>query len=135
FGNLICTRSVAHHNSVRKHVNHEWMLQLRGNHYMTLKKCEADKNSQEIYVYENLPLMACKTNGDYNITNGEEFIVKSFHDKFVILKSEDSKDIPIKATDLTKLFYPAYCMTVYRSQGITFEGSYTIFEWEIMDPK
>jgi hypothetical protein len=26
-------------------------------------------------------------------------------------------------------------MTVHRSQGSTFEGPYTIFEWEIMDPK
>ena len=53
-------------------------VKLRGNNYLTLKKFEADKNSQEIYVYENLPLIACKTSGDYNVTNGEEFMVKDF---------------------------------------------------------
>ena len=111
------------------------MLKLRGNNYLTLKKFEADKNSQEIYVYENLPLIACKTSGDYNVTNGEEFMVKDFNEKIVILKScdpTDPKDISVKAEFLTKIFYPAYCLTVHRSQGTTFEGSYTIFEWEHM---
>jgi len=114
------------------------MLQLRGNNYITLKKCEADKNSQEIYVYEKLPLIACKTNGDYGIVNGEEFIVKSFNEKFIILKSDDpkiSKDISVKAADLTKIFYPAYCLTIHRVQGTTFDGPYKIFEWEILDNK
>ena len=95
----------------------------------------ADKNSQEIYVYENLPLTACKTNGDYNVTNGEEFMVKDFNEKIVILKScdpTDPKDISVKAEFLTKIFYPAYCLTVHRSQGTTIEGPYTIFEWEHM---
>ncbi len=100
---------------------------------MELKKCVADKNSQDIYVYENLPIIACKTNGSYGIVNGEEFTVKSFDDKYVVLKSD--KDILIKTNDLTKIFYPAYCLTVHRAQGSAFEESFSIFEWDIMDER
>ena len=133
FGNKVCQKSVAYHNSVRKQVNHEWMLKLRGSNFMELKKCAADKNSQDIYVYENLPIIACKTNCEYGIVNGEEFTVKSFDDKHVIINAD--KNISIKTNDLTKIFYPAYCLTVHRAQGSTFEGSFSIFEWELMDER
>ena len=29
----------------------------------------------------------------------------------------------------TRLFYPAYAITIYKSQGSTFDHSFTVHEW------
>src|SRR4051794_24912948 len=54
--------------------------------------------------------------------------------KNLFFKIRRFKKCSIKATDMTKLFYVSYCDRA-STQGITFEGLYTIFEWELMDPK
>jgi hypothetical protein len=40
-------------------------------------------------------------------------------------------EIPIK--DFQKLFYVAYCITVCRSQGSTYDNEYTLHEFERYD--
>ena len=41
----------------------------------------------------------------------------------------------IEISDIANYFYPAYCITVHRSQGTTFDHPYTIFEWDLMDER
>ena len=37
--------------------------------------------------------------------------------------------------DFTKMFYVAYCVTIHKSQGQTYDHSYTIHEWSMLDER
>ena len=76
-------------------------------------------------------MIACRTVGKYEIANCDEFIVKSFDKSNVKLKC-DTMEKNIEISDIAKYFYPAYCITVHRSQGTTFDHPYTIFEWHLI---
>lgn len=134
FGHVMMPRSVSYHNSKRKLVNKMWMERKRNNNYVTIPRCKADKRSQDIDLYVGLPLIACKTVGKYDIANGEEFVVDSYNKVIVVLKSNDLVK-KVALADIGNYFYPAYCLTVHMSQGSTFTGAYTIYEWDKMNDK
>ena len=48
---------------------------------------------------------------------------------------DDEKEIEIPINEFQKLFYVAFCITVHRSQGSTFNHSYTIHEFEKFDER
>ena len=50
----------------------------------------------------------------------------------IIVVDEDGKEKKerIPFCDFQKLFYVAYCITIHRSQGSTFDHPYTIHEWD-----
>ena len=64
-------------------------------------------------------------------------IKKIDYDSEMILITDDVQterqpiEIPIK--DFQKLFYVAYCITVCRSQGSTYDHEYTLHEFERYD--
>lgn len=111
-----------------------WMERKRGENYVTIPRCKADKRSQDIDLYVGLPLIACKTVGKYDIANGEEFVVDSYNKAMAVLKSNNLVK-KVLLSDIGNYFYPAYCLTVHMSQGSTFTEAYTIYEWDKMNDK
>lgn len=116
------------------------------NHYaakadktVTVLRFKSDKKSQDITLYKGLPLLACMTNFTLDIMNADMFVVKSFDKKQVTICYEGEEDTGIEKkvflTDVTKLFYPAYCITCHSSQGQTYRIPYTIYEWEYMEER
>jgi ATP-dependent exoDNAse (exonuclease V) alpha subunit len=95
------------------------------------EKIEYDDNSQNVYLLEGMPIIARKNYKDLDIFNNETFIIKEIlEDKgiIVIIDIENTNyNIPIK--DFQSLFYVAYAITIYKSQGSTFDKPYTIHEW------
>ena len=85
-------------------------------------------------MYQKLPLIACRTVSKYDIANCEDFSVVSFDSSTVKLRC-GTMEKNIEISDVAKYFYPAYCITVHRSQGMTFNEPYTIYEWDQMDEK
>ena len=49
------------------------------------------------------------------------------------IQDENDKVIQIPVGKFQKLFYVAYCITVYKSQGSTFNSQYTIHEYSKFD--
>ena len=90
---------------------------------------------QSKYVlHEGLPLMAYKTAGSgvNRVFNSEEFIVKSFNDKHMILtKTDDDTDVKLEIKN-TNIFKPIYGITVHKAQGMTITRPYSIYEYEKM---
>ena len=53
----------------------------------------------------------------------------------MIIISDDEKEFDILINEFQKLFYLAFCITVHKSQGSTFNHSYTIHEFENFDER
>ena len=76
-----------------------------------------------------MPVIARKNYKELDIFNNETFIIKEIlEDKIVIIDDENTRyNINIK--DFQSLFYVAYAITIYKSQGSTFDFEYTIHEF------
>ena len=62
--------------------------------------------------------------------NGETFVVKDFTEKVITLveKSSDKEFAIPRDDDFVYNFNPNYCMTVYASQGQTFDQPYGLYD-------
>ena len=98
---------------------------------------EKDPNSQGMWIYKGLPIIAKKNDKDkYDILNNEIFMVKYVDTKTKkvhITDDENEKIIPLNV--FNKYFYPAYCVTVHKMQGSTVNEPLSIFEWSRMSEK
>ena len=73
-----------------------------------------------------------KTDVKIGIVNNEMFTIKSiYNDKIEI--TNENKTIEISSKDFQFLFYIAYCITIHKSQGSTFDFDHTIHEWHKLD--
>jgi hypothetical protein len=103
---------------------------------LKLNKLDFDKNSQDVELLPNMPIIARVNNKNYRIANNETFIIESIKDTNIVVRSESSNniiEIPIK--EFQTLFYIAFCITVHKSQGQTFNHPYTIHQWSLFDER
>jgi hypothetical protein len=103
---------------------------------LKLSKVEYDKNSQDVELLPNMPIIARVNNKGYDIANNETFTIYSIKDNIIKIESDEEHniiDIPVK--EFQKLFYVAFCITVHKSQGATFDHPYTIHQWSLFDKK
>jgi len=123
-----CEKSLAYNNRVRIAVNSRWMLQKReGKKYITIPAIPGrTKETQEIYVYKSMPLIAIESNKTHEIANADEFRVISFNANQVKVGAvlddgsiDDDKILEIPVDIFPKLLQPAYCVSVHRSQCST----------------
>lgn len=138
-GKKECDISICYTNNKRIHINTEKMRKYKPKISMKCSKDINDENSQDIYLYNGLPLIAKKTDKQYDVFNSEIFKILKINKvkKVVTIIDPDNDTITkdIKIDDITKIFYPAYCMTVHRLQGSTINNDMTIYEWHLMDNK
>jgi ATP-dependent exoDNAse (exonuclease V) alpha subunit len=99
---------------------------------LKLKASLKNPNSQDVELLENMPIIAMKTDLKIDIVNNEIFTIKSIY-RDVIEITNENKTIEINSKDFQDLFYVAYCITIHKSQGSTFDFDYTIHEWEKLD--
>ena len=53
--------------------------------------------------------------------------------KSEIILEDEEKEIEIPRRQFNRLFVVAFCITIHKSQGATFDTPYVIHEWNIMD--
>ena len=101
---------------------------------ITIKAKETDDNSQDVKLLKGMPIIARKTTDKLDIMNNETFTILDINDKtFKIKVNQTPIEIDIK--DFSDLFYIAFCMTVFKSQGQTINHEYAIYEWERFDKR
>jgi ATP-dependent exoDNAse (exonuclease V) alpha subunit len=99
-----------------------------------LKAIETDPHSQDVILYNDMPLISHVNNKELDIFNNEEFIIKKIDDFFITIQNERGLK-KIQTKDFQRLLYPAYCITMHASQGSTFDEEYTIHEWKRLSRK
>jgi hypothetical protein len=131
YGKKVCRRSLCWTNKTRKAVNAEQMLKEAEG-----KQCYLINNMK---VFVGLPLIANLTRSygekkdKQAVVNNEEFTVTNITQKTVELTNERcSLTLP---HILLKFFDLAYCLTVHKSQGSTYDFPYSIYEYKRFDEK
>jgi hypothetical protein len=99
-----------------------------------LKCKEGDEMGQDVKLLKGMPIIARKTTEKYDIMNNETFNIYDINkETFKIIVHQSPIEISIK--EFQELFNVAFCMTVFKSQGQTFNENYSIFEWERFDKR
>ena len=81
-----------------------------------------------------MPIIAKKTTDKYDIMNNETFYIKSINNEFFTIVVHQTP-IQIDIKEFQDLFNVAFCMTIHKSQGQTFDHKYRIYEWEKLNDR
>jgi hypothetical protein len=100
--------------------------------FIHIPKLYYDDNSQEYRLCEGMPLISRINLKSKCIFNNELYNVKKIKPNTIIV-SNRMNEVEIDIDDIPRLFNVAFCITVHKSQGQTFNKDYTIYEWNKMD--
>ena len=100
-----------------------------------IEKNMFDPNSQEITVYPSLPIISKHNDKKFDIVNNEQFVVQELKENGMFLIKNEERELEITKEQFRNIFYPAYCITIFSSQGATFNFPYTIHEWPRLSKK
>lgn len=134
--------NICYLNKTRIEVNKYWNERERTNSSAFIKKDENDEATQDIYLYEGLPLISRKNVGEMMINN-EKFVLDNYDDEYLFLSSERPDEngekfihkIDVKIEDIHKCFLLNYCSTTHKAQGETIYENFTIYDFEKMSIK
>ncbi len=147
FGNKFTERHLSFTNKKRIEINDKCMKQFKNQAMekakrlkkkspaiVSLKKLDYDKNSQDVELLAGMPIIARVNNKLYNISNNETLKIVSVDSTRIRVRSDMTDEIKeIGLNEFQALFYLAFCITVHKSQGCTFNYPYTINEWNLFD--
>ena len=143
YGHEIGWKNICYTNFCRKEVNKLCMdkylkkmkiksLLVKANCNCQFKNCKC--LSQDIRLYDKLPLIGYKNCKEHNVYNSVDYtVVKWDKDNVKILNNFDGTTNIMQTNQITNFFLPAYCITTHKAQGSTIKGNYSILEWEKMD--
>ena len=138
--------NICFYNDTKKHINKMWNDKLKTNNSLFIPMNEDDDNSQDMYVYEGLPVIATRNKrNDEGIlwANSEKFNVINYDNENVILHNERPNDdgepemygVEISIDDFKNNFCLNYCCTTHKTQGETLTENFTIYDWNKMNTK
>jgi len=139
-------RNICYFNKTRKRINKYWNDKKKKDEDLFILADEENDKTQDMYIYEGLPVIAMKTKHDGDdvlFANSETFNVGNIDNEYISLYNErpDEKgekkkyiyDCPIE--DFRDYFLLNYCSTTHKSQGETITEKYTIYDWDFMTTK
>ena len=137
FGSEFTMKHLAFTNKKRIEINKKCMdtdkIKYHGKKYI-LEANIHDANSQEVILYPKLPVICKKNDEPQNLINNEQFIVSKLTSSSVYVKN-DEKELVIDMDKFQEFFYPAYCITIHRAQGASFNFPYTIHEFNRLNKR
>ena len=137
-------RNLCYYNRTRKHINKIWNEKLKKDNCLFLKEDIEDEYTQDMNIYQELPVIARKTVDKGEICmNNETFEVLNYDNDNIYLWNTRPNDdgepeihsIDIKIENFIEIFSLNYCSTTHKSQGETINENFTIYDWEKMSSK
>jgi ATP-dependent exoDNAse (exonuclease V) alpha subunit len=131
--------NLSYKHSTRIRVNHECQERFLTEHKrksLFIPKDELNNKTQDVNLCVGMPVICHKTHQKKNkkvdenlfVLNSERFKVKEIKKDVIILDGE--REIEIHKDLFHKYFYLGFCITLHSSQGETFKGRYTIYDWD-----
>ena len=93
-----------------------------------VKKLMYDKNTQDYTLAEGMPLISRINNAKLGIFNNEMFICHKINEKDIIVKNLSGEEYIIDKNYFNKYFLLQFCITTHKSQGISLDKPYCIYE-------
>jgi len=99
---------------------------------LVVPRLKYDRNSQDVRLLTGMPIIARINNIMNEIYNNELFTAKSVDriNNSITITDGSDKIVEIKTEVFQISFYIAFCITVHKSQGSTFNHSYTVHEFD-----
>jgi len=148
FGSQMCTRNLCFLNLTRKRVNATLMEMHRPGSaiLMPVGGMEHDREVQDVWLYDGLPLISRVTDKAGEAVSNETFTVTHVYERKKLVEcsttrpTEDGKGsrnhvILVPLADFHRRFLPNYCTTVHKAQGETITVPFTIWNWARMEPR
>lgn len=159
---LITDRNICYYNKTRIRINKMWndKNKKEGDLFLSKPISRLTRNgdinqddekyfklTQDMYIYENMPVIAMRTLYDerYNLlfANSETFNICLIGDEEIGLYNErpdkngekEPYNVSIPIEDFNKYFLMNYCSTTHKTQGETITENFTIYDWNAMDTK
>ncbi len=127
------TRHITLSNKKRIKINQIIMDEItrRKTRFLELKKLPFDPNSQDVKLYKNMPVISRRNAIKYDIVNNETFIISQidFQNEIITVTDNCEKIVDVPFKMFQTMFYVAFAITIYKSQGSTFDHPYTIHEF------
>lgn len=134
FGKEQTYKNICYTNRMRRHVNavcmKKWINEKNPDVVVHVAKNKDDKQSQDMVLSVNMPLIASQSNMNIGIINNETFVIKEIDEEQMKVINDLGEMLTIKYNDINKNFYPAFAITCHKAQGDTINEPYTIYEWE-----
>ena len=160
---LITDRNICYYNKTRIRINKMWndKNKKEGDLFLSKPISRLTRNgdinqddekyfklTQDMYVYEGLPVIAMRTLYDKEeskllFANSETFNICYIGDEEIGLYNErpdengqkEPYNISIPIEDFNRYFLMNYCSTTHKTQGETITENFTIYDWDSMDTK
>ena len=137
FDSKLTLRNLSFTNKKRIEINKLCMdsekTKYHGKKYI-LEANKHDCESQEVTLYKNLPIICKKNDESLELINNEQFVVCKITDSEVHIKN-DIKKLIIDMNKFQEYFYPAYCITIFKAQGQTYNFPYSVHQWNRLDKR
>jgi hypothetical protein len=139
-------RNICYYNRTRIHVNKLWNDKLKKDGDLFIPENVLDEYTQDMYVYEGMPIIAKKTKHDGDgllFANSETFTIGDIDAEYISMYNErpdenGEKEMYVYACPISEFreyFLMNYCSTTHKSQGETIVENFTIYDWKAMCKK
>ena len=139
-------RNICYYNRTRIHVNKLWNDKLKKDGDLFIPENVLDEYTQDMYVYEGMPIIAKKTKhdgGELLFANSETFTIGDIDTEYISMYNErpdenGEKEMYVYACPISEFreyFLMNYCSTTHKSQGETIVENFTIYDWKAMCKK
>ena len=134
FNRKIKKMNICYTNKKRIEINEICMNRYKPENYKVIDENKVNDQSQVMFIYKDLPIICKVTDEKSTLNNNEQFTVIDYDNEKISIKSViDNRILDIKIKEFNKIFYPAYAITIYASQGCTINEPYTIHEFDRLD--
>lgn len=130
-------KNVSHTNKKRKAVNYNCMSRFLKEHpglkTLNVDKLEYDDNSTSMTLCKGMPLIARINQKSLSVVNNEVFQIDDVKNDCIIVSNPLKDKVEIPLSKINRMFHLAFCITIHKSQGQTFDEAYTIHEYASLD--
>jgi hypothetical protein len=99
-----------------------------------IKKLDGDEMSQDVKLVTKVPIISKVNDKTLEIVNNEQFVITKIIGDEITIKN-DERELKINMDIFQKVFFVAYCITIHKSQGASYNFPYTIHEFDRLDKK
>lgn len=130
----VCFTNETRHQ-INKTCSERFIRKTKPEKILDYKGLSYDKNTSDFKVCIGMPVIARLNSKASGFCNNETFNVKDISDTEIMLNNDLKNEIKIPVEKFNKMFQLAFCITIHKSQGATFDTRYTIFEWDRLNTK